>query len=202
VELHSEIGTTDSPNYCKYWKKDKAQLTRMHKEHKPLEKIYDWEDNWDWLCEKVSGLLPPDEHDERVWQPKKLREFLNNKQNWSDDDIWQALIEICDERVELCGQQIAGLERQKPKNRLKLEVIGKLGSIPKKDELDRLLRYGSQVPKECRVNLAMAYVVRRLAPEKVCMVLIQTAATTAISAASMSVFMARVQAAMTRGFLA
>ncbi|MFC1637363.1 hypothetical protein ACFL5Z_21290 [Planctomycetota bacterium] len=28
-----------------YWKKDKRNLTRMHKTNKSLEEIYDWEEN-------------------------------------------------------------------------------------------------------------------------------------------------------------
>jgi hypothetical protein len=117
----------------------KAKLTRMHKENKPLENIYTWEENWDWLHDKVSYLLPAGDQ-EVVFEPRELRELLH-AEDWSDDDIWQALIETCDERKQHCEQQIESLERQKPKNRLKLQVIKKPGSIPKKDELDRLLRY-------------------------------------------------------------
>jgi hypothetical protein len=145
-EIDKEVEKTKDE--IEYWKKDKTQLARMHKQNKPLDKIYDWEVNWDWLCDKVSRLLPGDEHDERVWQPKELREFLNESQNWSDDDIWQALIEICDGRIQHCEQQIESLEKQKPKNRLKLQVIKKLGSIPKKDELDRLLRYEGAIERQ------------------------------------------------------
>jgi len=40
-------------------------------------------------------LLPED--DELTAGPKELREFLNKSADWSDEDIWQALIEICHE---------------------------------------------------------------------------------------------------------
>lgn len=129
-----------------YWKKDTRDLTRMHKDSKPLEEIYDWEENWDWLCDKVSYILPDDE--DKIWQPRDVKEFLSGNKNWSDDDIWQALIEICDERVRCHEEQMATLCRDKEKNRLRLQVIKKLGSIPSKHELDRLLRYEGAIERQ------------------------------------------------------
>jgi len=52
-------------------------------------------------------LLPED--DELIAGPKELREFLNKSADWSDEDIWQALIEICDERMEHHRTEIAKL---------------------------------------------------------------------------------------------
>ena len=80
------------------WKKNKKQLSQMYKAGKSLEDIFEWEVNWDWLRDKVSSILLGDE--DRIWQPKDIRDFLKGNKNWSDDDIWQALIEICDERVK------------------------------------------------------------------------------------------------------
>ena len=122
-------------------KKDKKDFTKMYKDSKPLEEIYDWEENWEMLYDKVSEIVPDEELDDDENWTKQLREFLNNKANWSDNRIWQTLIEICDEKVKECTEEIVSLKKQKEKNRLKLQVIRKLGSVPSKGELDRLLRY-------------------------------------------------------------
>ncbi len=42
-----------------YWQKDKANLTTMHKEGKPLEDIYDWEDNWNGFKGCDQGTWSP-----------------------------------------------------------------------------------------------------------------------------------------------
>lgn len=128
-----------------YWKKDKRDLTRMHKNGKSLDEIYDWEDNWDWLHDKVHYLLPenPD-----GWDAQNLRESLNKNLGWSDGDIWDKLIEICDEKMKEHAEAIAGLEKEKAKNKLKLQVIKKLGTIPSRHELDRLLRYEGSIERQ------------------------------------------------------
>jgi hypothetical protein len=131
-----------------YWKKDKRNLSKMHKDGKSLEEIYDWEENWEMLYDKVSEIVPDEELDDDEKWTKQLREFLNNKANWSDDRIWQTLIEICDEKVRECMEEIVSHKKQKEKNRLKLQVIRKLGSIPSKNELDRLLRYEGAIERQ------------------------------------------------------
>jgi hypothetical protein len=131
-----------------YWKKDKKDLSRMYKAGKPLEEIYEWEENWRQLYYKFSELVPEDAMDDDEKWTKQLREFLNNKANWSDEQIWQAHIELCDERIKHQKEQIASLEKEKVKNKLKLQVIKKLGSIPTKDELDRLLRYEGSIERQ------------------------------------------------------
>lgn len=130
------------------WKKDKKNFTKMHKDGKPLEEIYDWEGNWEMLYDKVSENVPDEELDDDEKWTKQLREFLNNKANWSDDRIWQTLIEICDEKVREFTEEIVSLKKQKEKNRLNLQVIRKLGSIPSKNELDRLLRYEGAIERQ------------------------------------------------------
>ena len=130
-----------------YWKKDKRDLTKMHKNGKPLEEIFDWEDNWGWLEEKASYYLSQYEEYGDDLEAKKVRELLN-RADWSDDDIWQALIEICDERVKYHENEIVNLRKHKEENRLRLQVIRKLGSIPSKDELDRLLRYEGAIERQ------------------------------------------------------
>jgi hypothetical protein len=130
-----------------YWKKDKRDLTKMHKNGKPLEEIYDWEVNWDWLYDKVGDLLPENEDDEEVIGPKEIKESLNSNAEWSDEQIWKALIEICEEKMQEHKNEIIALEKGKKKNKLKLQVIRKLGNIPSKDELDRLLRYEGAIER-------------------------------------------------------
>jgi hypothetical protein len=129
-------------------KKDKKDFTKMYKDGKPLEEIYGWEENWEMLYDKVSEIVPDEELDDDEKWTKQLREFLNNKANWSDNRIWQTLIEICDEKVKECMEEIVSLNKQKEKNRLKLQVIKKLGSVPSKDELDRLLRYEGAIERQ------------------------------------------------------
>jgi hypothetical protein len=125
--------------------KDKKDLSEMHKAEKSIEETYDWEINWEELYDKIYHLLPEDE--EKDWQPNRLREFLCKEQGWSDSAIWEALIGICDERVKYHEEQIATLRQDIEKNQLKLQVIKKLGSIPSKDELDRLLRYEGAIER-------------------------------------------------------
>jgi hypothetical protein len=130
------------------WMKDKRDLTRMHKKGKSLEEIYDWEENWDWLYDRVGDLIPSDDDDEQIITPKDIRELLNKNANWSDDQIWETLIKICDEIIEQHEEQIKTLEKEKATNRLRLQVVKKLGNIPSKEELDRLLRYEGAIERQ------------------------------------------------------
>jgi hypothetical protein len=129
------------------WKKDKKDFTKMHKNGKPLEEIYDWGENWEWLEEKVQYLVAGDE-DYDGFDPESLGKSLNSHANWSDDQIWQAHIELCDEKINDHKKEIAALEKQKQKNKLRLQVIKKLGNIPSRHELDRLLRYEGAIERQ------------------------------------------------------
>jgi hypothetical protein len=131
-----------------YWKKDKKDLTVMHEKNTPLEELYEWDDNWRSLYDKISELVPDEALDSDEEWIRQLREFLNNKLGWSDDQIWQTLIEICDEKVEHHKEQVLALEKDKEKNKLKLQVLRKLGNVPSKDELDRLLRYEGAIERQ------------------------------------------------------
>jgi len=134
----------------------------MLKEGKSLEEIYDWEENWDWLQDKISGFLEDEDMDEDALEPKELKEFLNNKKGWSDKDIWEALIEICNEKVEHHEKEIVVLEKEKEKNRLKLQVIKRLGNVPSKEELERLLRYEGAIERQFYKALNQLERVQRL----------------------------------------
>ena len=132
----------------RYWKKDKADLERMHKDGKPLEGIYNWDENWNWLYEKVSELFPEDEFDGGMQEPQRIRQALNGRLDWSDDAIWEGLIQVCEDRIEYHKGQILDLEKQKHQNKLKLQVLAKLGNVPSKQDLDRLLRYEGAIERQ------------------------------------------------------
>lgn len=131
-----------------YWKKDKRNLSKMYKDGKPIDEIYDWDLNWECLWEKFEYLVPEDELNNDDKWTRQLRELLNRNEEWNDDRIWKELIKICDEKVENYKKEILGLKKQKHKNQLKLEVIKNLGNIPSKDELDRLLRYEGAIERQ------------------------------------------------------
>lgn len=129
------------------WRKDGRDLARMKKAGKPLEDIYDWEGNWEWLQDKYEYLLLG-HNDCEGFDPQNFREFLNNKADWTDDQIWQAHVDLCNEKVKKHSEKIASLEKKKISNKLKLQVIKKLGSIPSRHELDRLLRYEGSIERQ------------------------------------------------------
>jgi len=94
----------------------------MRKAGTSLEVIYDWDENWQGLADRVDDLLPEDfEWDEDHW-PRQLCQFLNEKADWSDDDIWKALIDDCDGRIEQHKKQMAALEKERQRNRQKVDV--------------------------------------------------------------------------------
>lgn len=159
-EIEQEVEQNRERVRC--WKKDKRDLSRMHKEGKALEEIYDWEENWEWLQDKVSGFLEDEDIDEDTLSPKELREFLNKKKEWSDKDIWEALIEICDERIAHHESEMAVLEKGRERNRLKLQVLRRLGNVPSKEELERLLRYEGAIERQFYKALNQLERVQRL----------------------------------------
>jgi hypothetical protein len=120
----------------------------LHKNGKPLEEIYNWGENWEHLYDKASGIVPDEKLDDDEEWTRQLREFLNNKAGWSDDRIWQTLIEICDEKLKEHTEAIADLEKERARNKLKLQVVKKLGAIPSRHELDRLLRYEGSIERQ------------------------------------------------------
>jgi len=159
-EIEQEV--EENREGIKFWKKDKRSLSRMHKEGKSLEEIYDWEENWDWLHDKVSGFLEDEDMDEDTLSPEELREFLNKKKEWSDNDIWEALIEICDERIAHHESETATLEKERESNRLKLQVVKRLGNVPSREELERLLRYEGAIERQFYKALNQLERVQRL----------------------------------------
>ena len=129
------------------WEKDKKEFNTMHKNGKQLDETYNWEDNWNWLYEKVYELLPED-CGCGMQPPEEIRQTLNSRLDWSDDAIWEALIQVCEDRIEHHKGQIQDLKKQKHKNKRKLQVFAKLGNVPSKEELDRLLRYEGAIERQ------------------------------------------------------
>lgn len=141
-EVRSEKGMV------RYWRTDKRNLKRMHKEGVPLEEIYDWQENWNILAEKLSLALEGQELGDESLQPPQLRKILNDRLRMTDDLIWQGLIRASDERAEHHKGRIESLEKEKEHNELRLQVLKRLGSIPRKNELDRLLRYEAAIERQ------------------------------------------------------
>lgn len=162
TEHEIERAIEDNKNGIKDWRKDKRDFKKMHKEGKPLEEIYAWEDNWDWLQDRVRGSLMDEGIGDDSLEPKQLKDFLINKKGWNEEDIWQALIEICDERINHHEDAITGLEKERKRNQLKLQVIERLGNVPSKEELERLLRYEGAIERQFYKALNQLERVQRL----------------------------------------
>ena len=80
------------------WEERKNDFVRKHQEGKSLEDTYDQEDVWDWLSEKVRYYLLGEE--DRIWQPAELKERLGKKKKKKKNNIWQALIHVCEEKIK------------------------------------------------------------------------------------------------------
>jgi len=137
------------------WKKDRNDLAQMHHEGRPLHGIYDRQVNWDWLWENLTDPFPQDEddgtedeNDGEEWPPQKVRQYLNGQGGWSDDDVWKGLIEVCDQRMEYHQRQIAALEKQREQNKLRLDALRQLSSVPPEGAVDRLLRYEGAIERQ------------------------------------------------------
>jgi hypothetical protein len=124
------------------WQDDKKWFTKMHKDGNDLAEIYDFEDNWDWVCEQASEFV-----DESTYTPAALRAALREA-GWSDDRIWQCHIGICAEQMESLAQQIQDLQKKKQSNRLAVQVRKKLGAVPGGYELDQLLKYEGSIERQ------------------------------------------------------
>ena len=131
-----------------WWQKDKNDLSRMRKDGASLESIYDRDPNWEALDETLEDDLADEVGYEGAAGPRELREFLSGKAGWSDDRIWQGLIEVCDEQAAQHRRQIEVLHKRKQDNKLALQVQKKIGCIPDAHDLDRLLKYEGSIEKQ------------------------------------------------------
>jgi hypothetical protein len=139
-EIDEEIREAESE--IKSWQSDKKELSKMYKKGTDLEEIYDWQVNWKWLQDKFSDLIGEIED-----EPVNIRKDLN-QEDYSDDEIWQAHIELCDERAAELTKEIEKLKRDKKENKLSLQVKKKLASIPTSFELGYLLRYEIAIERQ------------------------------------------------------
>lgn len=142
-EIESEKESIDN------WKNDEKELKSMLKKGSALEEIYNWEENWNWLQDDAEDLIDLPEAELDYLDPGKLREYLQSELNWSDEKIWNTHIKICGERIEYHKEHLqklkVDLKKEKAKNRLKLQVFRKLGNVPSKVNLEKLLRYESSI---------------------------------------------------------
>lgn len=130
------------------WGRDKAHFISLQKKKASLEAIFEWEDNWDALFEEVSDELGELGIQNEPMNPDELYKSLKDVLKWSDHQIWEKLILICDERIEFYRNQIEKLERQKVRDALKIQVTQQLGVMPQKLELDRFLRYETTIERQ------------------------------------------------------
>jgi len=144
------------------WKEEKTQLLKPQKAGEALDVTFEQEDVWGWFHESVQELLPPTKEGDRYMTCEEIRAFLNKNCNWDDEYIWQMLIEVCDKKMSDHQEKITSLEKEKDRNTLKLEVVKKLGTIPSKDELDRLLRYEGAIERQLYKAMNQLERVQRL----------------------------------------
>jgi len=83
----------------------------MYKAGKPLEDIFDWEDNWGFLQDSVAHLFTDERIKYEFVEPQELRELLVNEKDWTDKQIWERLIEICPEQADKHRNKIHDLEK-------------------------------------------------------------------------------------------
>lgn len=141
VEIEKET------NSIKDWQYSKKVFIKMHKNGKSIEEIYDWVNNWDYLLDKYSYLISGNDNSD-FSDPGKIRELLHKKAGFTDDDIWQDHIDLCDERIAHHKKMILFLEKEKKNNHLRFDVQKKLNSIPNGRDLDRLLKYEGSIEKQ------------------------------------------------------
>lgn len=146
-EIEEEISQMQSG--IKDWRAFKQRLRKMYKEGDDLDATYsdDFGDIWDVLHDKVSEEDSYVVEQDLLYEPKKLREYLNQR-GWSDADIWQAHLDICDEYITSCYQSVRALEKDKQITRNALQIQMKLNSIPQGKELERLLKYEGTIEKQ------------------------------------------------------
>ncbi len=139
-QIDENLRKTESE--IKSWQGDKKVLIKMREKGTDLKEIYGWQGNWEWLADKNSHLVRGIDG-----QPVSIRTALNRAE-WSDDKIWQAHIELCDERTTALKKDIEQLNRDKRENKLSLQVKKKLACIPARDELGRLLKYETAIERQ------------------------------------------------------
>jgi hypothetical protein len=130
------------------WQSDKDQFSQMRKSGTDLKEIYDFEENWEHLYNRVCDVIAEqDEQDDEGFDPANIRASLN-KVGWTDDRIWQAHIDLCDEMMASYKRTIQPCRKEKARNELGLQVQKQLCAIPPTRELDRLLKYEGSIERQ------------------------------------------------------
>jgi hypothetical protein len=156
------------------WKSDKDQFSEMRKSGKDLKEIYGFEGNWESLYNRVSDIIDeqgdqdePDEQDETDEQddegfdPANTRASLN-KAGWTDDQIWQAHIELCDAMIARYRQTIQKCRKEKARNEHGLQVQKQLCAIPPMGGLDQLLKYEGSIERQFYKALSQLERIQRM----------------------------------------
>ncbi|MCK6619802.1 MAG: hypothetical protein HUU32_22830 [Calditrichaceae bacterium] len=147
--LKEEIAAAEENT--QYWKKNRDDLTRIHKVGASLEEIFPWEENWIELQGRVDDSLAQKGMDHEL-SPPELRQALNDLLGWSDGQIWKMLIALCKEKVARYKKQMAqlkaALQKEEQFNRLRLQIMSELAYVPLKEELERLGRFQTMIDKQ------------------------------------------------------
>jgi hypothetical protein len=140
-EIDAEISAAEELRHA--WQDDQEQFTRLHAAGKDLHEIYEWQDNWSCLFEKLIEVVEdmPDD------SPASMRDSLRAA-GWTDDQIWQAHLDLCTEQSQVQTRKIEDLQKQKHNHELALQVQKKIGCIPDTHDLDRLLKYEGSIEKQ------------------------------------------------------
>jgi hypothetical protein len=133
-------------------REEEEYLTRLYQEAQPLAETYDCEDSWHSLHYEVQELLDENGLGRKVFPPPELHKTLGELFDWSESQIWEELLSACRKELREFQQSLPlvreELQKEKENNTLKLQVKKKLGVVPQKEDLDRLLRYEVAVNRQ------------------------------------------------------
>jgi len=132
----------------KAWNTDKTHFQGLQKKQASLDTIFEWEENWELLFDDVGDDLNNQGINSESMSPGELYKSLKEILKWSDNQIWEKLIIICDKQIQFCDGKIQDLERSKEKNALQIQVARLLGGMPGKLELEKLLRYETTIERQ------------------------------------------------------
>jgi hypothetical protein len=145
------------------WKQEKRELLKKQKAGKPLDATFEQTDVWEWYEDSISHLLPRTaENDQLPMSEEEIRKHLNENVCWDDDYLWGKLIGTCEKHITEHLQEIEKYTKQKMVNKRKLDVTKRLGNIPAKEELDRLLRYEGAIERQLYKAMNQLERVQRL----------------------------------------
>ena len=140
-KIDTEI--TEQEEQIESWQDDKKNFTRMKNKGKDLEDTYELDRIWEWLDYTYNKQFIEGSD----VKPDIIHQHFKNA-DWSDNEIWQALIDVCDDQITNHTEKIKDLQKEKQKNALAIQRIKKLGQIPDKIELDKLLKYEGSIEKQ------------------------------------------------------